>query len=178
MKSVLVCGFPKTGNTWTRFVVMNYFNILNNDAKKTLTYKELSKIQRHQIEKDVSGHKSDDYKPFEFEEGFPPFYHTHVSYNNKFGYYFDKFDKIVYLIRNPCDTMVSYYYYLTNREKPFNGRFNKQKTENLLLMDNFVKYYLPNYLTHIWETKFRADLILDYDTLKEPFGAFGFYFRV
>jgi MoaA/NifB/PqqE/SkfB family radical SAM enzyme len=154
---------------------MNYFNILNNGAEKTLTYKELSKIQRHRLERDVTGYDKDGYKPFEFDDGFPRFYHTHVSYNTKYGKYFDCFDKVVYLIRNPYDTMVSYYYYLANRDKPFNGRFDHIKTAHLLHIENFVKHYLPNYLTHVWETKFRADLVLDYDKLKEKFGDFGFY---
>lgn len=133
----------------------------------------MSRIQRHRIERDATGYKKDDYKPFEFDKGFPSFYHTHVSYNTRFGHYFDKFDKIVYLMRNPFDTMISYYHYQSNRIKPFNGRFDAKKTERLLNMDNFIKYYLPNYLTHIWETKFKADLVLDYDVLRRE--SFDFY---
>ena len=167
MNTVLLCGFPKTGNTWIRFIVMNYFNILNHGATETLTYKELIRIQRHRIEYDLPGYKKDNYKPFEFDEGFPPVYHTHVSCIKPYTDYFDKFDKIVYILRNPYDTMISYYHYLTNRDKPFNGRHSEEETEYLLNMDFFIRYYLSNYLSHILITKPKASLVLDYDKLRK-----------
>jgi len=166
MNKVLLCGFPKTGNTWVRFIVMNYCNILNHGAEKTLTYEELIRIQRHRVERDVKGYKDKDYIPFKFDEGFPPVYHTHVSYNTKYGKHFHKFDKIVYILRNPYDTMISYYHYLTNRDKPFNGRHSPSKIKYLLNIDNFIKHYLSNFLTHVQETKSKADLVLYYDTLR------------
>ena len=69
---ILLSGYPKCGNTWLRFVVYNYFNILHNNAKETLTYNDLNKIQKHEY-----GLTENDKG---FEEGFPQFYRTHDPY--------------------------------------------------------------------------------------------------
>lgn len=169
LNSVLLCGYPKTGNTWARFVILNYFNIVNHNAKKTLTYKELTKIQSHRVERDVKKeYKKFEYNPFQFEEGFPPLYHTHVSKGNwKYGEYFNKFDKLCYLYRNPCDTMISYYHYLMDRDNPFKGRKPRMKVQLLKNLQTFVKYYISEYIQHIKETMPHADLVLRYNELRE-----------
>ena len=41
----LLFGYPKSGNTWLRFLIFNYFNlILNKNVTSTLTYDHLNKI--------------------------------------------------------------------------------------------------------------------------------------
>lgn len=180
---VLICGYPKVGNTWTRFVIFNYYNILNHGAKKTLSYQQLSDINRHRPEWDCDGRDiggSVPYKPFVFDEGFPSVYHTHHAYDgsvalgkrSEVGEYFKKFDKLIYVYRNPYDTMISSWHFRMNRNFPFKGIFDDEIIEKFKKLEGFVKYFLPIYLHHIKVTKPHADLVLDYDYLRKQPEAF------
>jgi len=171
--TVLICGIQKTGNTWARFVIYNYFNILLNKATKTLTFDELKEIHvkrriKGKIEKKqyIFGHKDDN---------LPNFYHTHIGYDGT-GFihstpnikaFFNCFDKLIYLYRNPFDTMISYYEFLTNRN-PIPYDIIKLSEMNL---EDFTKYYLEKWISHVSSTKPRADVVLDYDKLRiNPIG--------
>ena len=48
-ESTLFAGFIKSGNTWLRFLIYNYFNILNNNTEETLSYSELNQIQSNAL---------------------------------------------------------------------------------------------------------------------------------
>lgn len=115
MTRVLICGIQKTGNTWVRFVIFNYFNILDHKATKTLTFDELKVI--HMLRKKKGFYHLDD--------GFPEVHHTHFPYNGvgfmkiipETSKWFDDFEKLIYIYRNPFDTMISYHKFIFNRDK-------------------------------------------------------------
>lgn len=153
---ILLCGFPKTGNTWLKFIICNYVSILFHGAKFTLTYEQLNDIFKHPIS----------------------LHHTHLPFSGKMIYgsvknvpeYYSKFDKIIYIFRNPYDTMISFWHYLKNRNPPFNllrNNFNLEMIEHFSELKGFVKYFLPLYIDHIKSTKNKADLILSYDKLRK-----------
>lgn len=141
INKVLLVGFQKTGSSWVRFVIFNYLNILKNKATKTLTWDELEAIHTN-------------------KESNPQF--THLAHDGqgifkKFD--FPEYDKLVYLMRNPWDTMISYWHWMVDRDIPWNGAFPKENLED------FTKRILPKYLHHIKITKPKADLVLYYDEL-------------
>jgi len=151
--------------------MFNYFNILINNATKTLTWDELAKLHRM--------HKHDPVK--HKLKNHPNIFHTHVSYNGEAFYpsskktelkkkiqiYYDKFDKIVYIYRNPFDTMISYYKFLKNRKIIPYAKISLYKM-NLL---TFTKYYIKRWVNHIKSTKHIADVVLNYDELRiNPIG--------
>ena len=46
--SILLFGYPKSGNTWIRFLMYNYRNLLLNcDEKQTISYDRLNILQNN-----------------------------------------------------------------------------------------------------------------------------------
>lgn len=156
MIRVLLSGLQKTGNSWIRFVIFNYFNILNHGVIKTLTWDELQKIHLDRVEHGVD---------YDYNDGFPMVFHTHNSYdgfgiNVKYeGYpeFFEQFDKFIYLYRNPYDCMISYWHFVENRD-----RINYKRD-----LKEFTKWFLPKWIHHVKTTRHLADLVLDYDLLRK-----------
>jgi len=153
---ILISSFPRCGSTWLRFVICNYASIVSHGSKFTLTYTQLNNI----FSNPVSLH------------------HTHLPLSGKLMYgsvnnsseYYNKFDKIIYIMRNPYDTMISFWHYLKNREIPFNllkTKFNTEMIDQFYSLKGFVDYFLPLYIDHVKSTRHRADLVLNYDELRK-----------
>ena len=124
---ILLFGYPKSGNTWLRFLLFNYRNLLlTPNETKTLTYDELNDLQKNEMESGTT---------FLPKEGFPIFYRTHVLYKSSYTL----FTKKIFIHRNPLDTLISAYYFYKNREVSFwDDPINIRK--NLDNIDFFVKY--------------------------------------
>lgn len=124
----LFAGYVKSGNTWLRFLIFNYFNIKANNATKTLTYRELNKIQHESL--------GDPIEPIGPQQHFPYLARTHRHYSSVFA----RFDKGIFIYRNPLDTLVSEYHFNSNQTE------EKYKvTQNL---DEFVKSRLIKWELH------------------------------
>ena len=107
-QKILLYGYPKSGNTWVRFLIFNYFNLINNpNCLKTLTFDELNEIQSNVMDRGTT---------YNNVPGFPLFYRTHKVYNDCYKL----FDFKIFVHRNPLDTLVSSYYFYKNRSIPFN----------------------------------------------------------
>lgn len=170
MNRVLLCSMQKMGNTWTQFVIFNYWNIKYHKATETLTFDELQKIHLSRYRWGFN-HK---------EDGFPEVYHTHygydgigfLGYNTYMPIYFDKFQDLIYLYRNPLDAIISYYHFIYNPGKISQLYRNPYlKLQELKNIEDFALYYLEIFLSHIRATKHRATVVLHYDSLrKDPNG--------
>jgi hypothetical protein len=128
---ILFAGRLKSGNTWLRFLIYNYYNLLYNKADKTLTYHELNAIQHDEIgdPKPIKGPKA----------GFPYIVRTHMSYTP----HFKGIDKGIYIYRNPLDTLVSAYHFHKNHQNPvdFLNDLNAYVLHNLVLWEVHVYEY-------------------------------------
>lgn len=163
MQSTALTGYKKSGNTWTRFVVANYFNLLANpSATGTLTFDELYQVQsnRHEL-----GPLSTP------PQGFPLFIYSHEPYRKVF----DHFDTLVYVYRHPLDTLISFYYFHTKREKPFPGEnLTDVQKQRLMDIDAFVLRYMMGWMLFHERTVDQAHMVLRYEDLKaDPEGQFG-----
>ena len=110
---VLLVGAIKTGNHWCRFVVMNYYNILNNGATKTMTFQESNINRISGIDNLILDQK------IEFYENLPSIKYCHSFHYDRIvpSKFNSVFDKFVYLIRNPFDQLISWFYYDIKHEE-------------------------------------------------------------
>ena len=150
---ILLFGYPKSGNTWIRFLLYNYRNLLlNPNVKQTVSYKRLNILQNNIMEKGTT---------FLPEKGFPFIYRTHKIYKKTFNL----FEKKIFIHRNPLDTLVSAYYYSRNRDVPFwDDPINVRN--KLFDIDFFVKYKIDSWINFYYYSNQHADIVLNYSDMK------------
>jgi estrone sulfotransferase len=152
-KDVVLASFPKTGNTFTRFVLANLLSIQYKDGEQVNFY-NLGQILPEFEKDDIS-------KRWTYP-GFPRIIKTHEAHRPEF----DAAKDVLYVMRDPRDTMISYYKYLQARKKV-------QYTGGV---DKFIRdpqFGLQSYLRHIesWEKK--ARWIFRYeDLMSNPYPLF------
>src|SRR6056297_1951891 len=152
---VLFAGFSKSGNTWLRFLIFNYYNIINNDSEKTLTYSELNDV----VQPDDIGAlhiKSPELKGT--PEGYPDFIRTHQRHKNDYVV----FNKVIYISRNPLDVLVSsYYFHIKNRPSRHNSGYLHNDIDAKTLFD------LPIWIDHYESYKTQERVLhVTYEQLK------------
>lgn len=155
LNSVLLCAIQKSGSSWVRFIIFNYFNIKNNHAIKTLTWDELQKPHLDRVNYGVD---------YDYDDSFPRVFHTHNSYDgyginaHYDGYpeFFKQFDKMIYIYRNPFDCCLSYWHFMENR---ISVNYKRD-------LEEFTKWFLPKWIFHVRTTRNLADLVLNYDHLQ------------
>ncbi len=101
---VMLASFPKTGSTWLRFFICNYILILKGESKDV----DFRFLNDNMPELGFNLHK----KQVFFEN-----YSRVVKTHKKFMPIF-KNKKVIYVIRNPQDTMKSLFLYNQNMLKP------------------------------------------------------------
>ena len=150
---ILLFGYPKSGNTWTRFLIYNYRNLLlHPDEEQTVSYDRLNALQNNVIEKGTT---------FLPENGFPFIYRTHKIHKRTYNL----FEKKIFIHRNPLDTLVSAYYYSKNRDVPFwDDPINIRV--DLFDIDFFVKYKISYWIDFYYSSLDHADIILNYSEMK------------
>tara|TARA_B100000674_G_C37911606_1_gene948851 strand:- start:737 stop:1555 length:819 start_codon:yes stop_codon:yes gene_type:complete len=152
-KKILLFGYPKSGNTWLRFLLFNYLNLLlNKNHYKTLTYEELNLLQNNIMDRATTNHP---------KEGFPFFYRTHSIYKKPY----DLFDFKIFVHRNPLDTLVSAYYFYRDRVVPFPND-SKDEIKNLHNIDYYVKTKFLHWKKFYEKSVNKADYIVNYSNLK------------
>lgn len=150
---ILIFGFPKSGNTWLRFLVYNYLNLLINPSQdKTISFEMLNKLQNNVMDRGTT---------FLNQKGFPLIYRTHKIYKKPY----DLFDKKIFIHRNPLDTLISSYYFYKNRQIPFSDE-PKSIREKLHEIDYYVLYKIDEWINYYNTSIKHADFIINYSNLK------------
>lgn len=103
--SVFLVSYPKSGNTWMRFLVANLLN--PNDPTTFANVDNRFPAIEHVTERELSGSSA------------PEFLKSHESFDPRYG-------KVIYIMRDPRDVAVSYYHYLIKvrriqEDHPING---------------------------------------------------------
>ncbi len=150
-KSVLICGFPKSGNTWARFVIYNYFCVKYNERKETLTYDELNKLQSAKL-----GSETDNSRLCIRGNGIPYIVRTHARYRKVFKY----FDKVIFIYRNPLDALISRYF----KDVKYKNIDNEAKNVGI---DTFVIDNIDVWINHFLGTYPKSDIVMSYQKRKE-----------
>ena len=151
--SILLFGYPKSGNTWFRFLIYNYLNLQNNpDLKSTISFDDLNSQQNNVMDRgSVSLPKND----------FPLFYRTHKIYNRPYKL----FNKKIFIHRNPLDTLISAYYFYKNRDIPFSDD-PKNLREKLIDIDFYVSYKIDFWIKYFRISVENSDVVVNYSDLK------------
>ena len=150
---ILLYGYPKSGNTWLRFLLYNYCNLLlNQEETKTLTYDRLNSLQNNVMDRGTI---------FNSENGFPLFYRTHKIYKKPY----DLFDKKIFIHRNPLDTLISAFHFYQNREIPFSDDHYDIR-DKLHDLDFYVLYKIDLWINYYKTSIKHADIVMNYTELK------------
>tara|TARA_B100000959_G_scaffold149487_1_gene156857 strand:- start:589 stop:1416 length:828 start_codon:yes stop_codon:yes gene_type:complete len=150
---VLLFGYPKSGNTWLRFLLYNYRTLLlNPKEKETITYDRLNALQNNIMDRGTI---------FSPEEGFPLFYRTHKIYKKTYNL----FEKKIFIHRNPLDTLISAYYFYKEREEPFLDDPKNIRRE-LHDIDFYVSYKIDSWIKFYNRSIKYADLIMNYTKMR------------
>ena len=152
-QKILLFGYPKSGNTWLRFILYNYRSLLlNSEEKQTITYDRLNTLQNNIMDRGTI---------FSPEEGFPLFYRTHKIYKKTYNL----FEKKIFIHRNPLDTLISAYYFYKEREEPFLDD-PKDIREKLYDIDFYVFYKIDSWIKFYNISIKYADFVMNYTEMK------------
>ena len=146
-EDVLISSFPKTGSTYTRFVLANIVSLLNNKSDPVDFY-SLGNI--------LPECKKDDLASFEWTGApLPRFVKTH-EYLHEDSVYLTP--RTIYIVRDPRDTMISYFHYANKRKSNrFTGTFNE--------FVNDKEFGIEAYNLHVHEWYDHATWIFQYESL-------------
>jgi hypothetical protein len=147
---VLLASYPKSGNTWLRFIVSNISRLQGSHGRE---------VDFHSIEEYAPVIRGNRHLTGAVETpGCPLFLKTHFPYVPGFGRY-----KSVLVVRNPEDVMLSYYIYLTQERGnslPGIGRFVRHWRYGIPAWRNYHLSWMGNY-----------DVLVRYeDLLADAFG--------
>lgn len=107
---VLLCGYPKSGNTWLRFFLAHYSLLQQKNILNTITYSELNEIQNWVLEYAFEEKKY----PNQSDNLINKIIWTHEPMKKA---YLNSFSKYLLVYRNPLDTLVSsWHYHVKNRK--------------------------------------------------------------
>ena len=151
---ILLFGYPKSGNTWIRFLIYNYINLLlNSDEQQTVTYDRLNALQNNIMDRGTI---------FLPEKGFPFIYRTHKIYKKSYNL----FDVRIFIHRNPLDTLISSYYFFKDRKVPFLDDPQNIR-EKLHDIDFYVLYKINSWI-NFYDTSIKhSDFVINYSELKQ-----------
>ncbi len=146
---ILLASFPRSGNTWLRFIISNILKIEGNFNEEvdfnTIRYYAPEIRRNRKLEK------------AKIINNFPIFLKTHFPYNFKFKNY-----KSVVIIRKPENVITSYYLYL-----------KEESSKNLPHINKFIKHWrygVPAWINFYKSWYNHYDYLIRYEELLEnPF---------
>lgn len=104
-KVIPLVSFPKSGNTWVRFLLAN---ALKRNVNCSINYKN---INHYTPAGTLQGYDAN-----LLTSNAPCFLKAHQTFNITKEWSF-KFDKVIYIVRDPLDMLWSYYHFI-NAQKP------------------------------------------------------------
>lgn len=157
---LILVGFAKSGNTFVRFTYTNLMAVTNSEATETVTYTRLNEINRSYDF--MSMLKEGRFiAPIDFDHsGFPVLLQSHNSWSPSWS----KIGHIIYLTRNPLDTLISYWYNDIEFSEANSGSVD---------VDTYVRQNIGQWCGHYARGIAGADTIVRYENLmRNPFDAF------
>ncbi len=143
---IILASFPKSGNTWMRFIWANMVSLIELGGRN-IDFRILDT-------KLVAEYDSGSYGDLEFN-CLPRIVKTHKKYNKGA---FSK-NRSIYVIRHPGDVSVSYFEY----------KKSEIKKEHITSLSEFIrdsKFGVDKWCNHVQEWISKADVVIRYEDLK------------
>jgi hypothetical protein len=143
---IILASFPKSGNTWMRFIWGNMISIMEFEGEN-INFKVLDT-------KFAAEYDSKSYGEIEFE-CLPRLVKTHKKYRPRA---FSK-SRCIYVVRHPGDVAISYFEYKKSEKKDY----------DISGLDEFIrnsKYGVPAWCEHVQSWHQKADCLVQYEELK------------
>jgi hypothetical protein len=142
----LLSSFPRSGNTWVRFLLCNLISLLEWDGRTV----DFPLLNQTMVEIGVNNLL----QPWPHPT-IPRVVKTHRFYLSLFA----RARGSIGIIRDPKDVMVSYYHYKKDRRKEFKGTFSKFIRNHHLGLRSWFRHYLS------WKDHWT--LIVRYEDMKQ-----------
>ncbi len=162
---IILCGYPKSGNTFTRFVYHNLIAVTNSGARETLSYIALNEVNPNVsfpeglVRSGFIVPKGIDHR------GFPLMLHSHGTWTPEWG----QAGRTLLVVRDPLDALIGHWY--TQVVYPVAPAVRME-------VDAFVLAHLPDWIARHRIQAAHADVVLCYaDLMTAPDAAFGRAFR-
>ncbi|KAK9742690.1 hypothetical protein RND81_03G191300 [Saponaria officinalis] len=141
---LIVASFPKTGTTWLKSLLFSVINREKYDTKHTPLLSSHPHELVYRLEVDVYGNAFDYPRPCDLNDlPSPRLLHTHLPYTSLPESIKFSGCKVLYISRNPMDTLVSQWYFFTNAFKKIEGEdFEFVSLEEYF--ENFVQGKVPH----------------------------------
>lgn len=130
-KPVFCCAYPKSGRTWLRFVLANYFNQLHQ-FEASIDYNNIFTLFPNGGPDPSRGMPAYRYMA---DDRIPLVAFFHSGYHPQY----DNFD-IIFLVRGIHDTLVSNYFQVSNRFGVFNGDIKEYIRDPEIGVANLIQY--------------------------------------
>lgn len=100
---VFLVSYPRSGNTWSRFLIANTLKV-HYQIERNVNFFTIQEIIP-----DIHTHRNIPLESPFYIYGLPRIIKSHSSYN-------PFYNRVIFLVRNPKDVIVSYYHYLITHE--------------------------------------------------------------
>ncbi len=122
----LLCSYPKCGRTWLRFMLASYFYLLHQSNQHTdepMDFRKMDRLvpvawksKKTPIDVDsIASHSAVNLFKQSKHDNLPLVFATHLSYSNRRLQIIFSSKKVIFLVRNIYDVLVSQYFELVHR---------------------------------------------------------------
>uniref|UniRef100_A0A803KTU1 Sulfotransferase n=2 Tax=Chenopodium quinoa TaxID=63459 RepID=A0A803KTU1_CHEQI len=171
---IIIASFPKTGTTWLKSLLFSVVNRFRYPKDQTPLLKHHPHELVYRLEVDVYGNAFEYPRPQHLDElPSPRLLHTHLPYTSLPESIMASGCRVLYIGRNPLDTLVSLYYFSIKMMKKMEGQDFHLRMEDFF--EDFYAGRMPHgpFFEHVvgyWKQSLeRPDKVLffEYEDLKE-----------
>lgn len=152
---IILAAHPKTGSTWIRFLFCN-LGFLKEGKEVLVDFDILNETMVS-----IGGGKL----KYEWELPMPRIIVTHLRYLPFF-----RKNKIILMLRDPRDVMISYYHYLKAKKEPVYHFKDARKKDYDETFTNFIQHPkcgFPSFFDHYSSWRGKEDVIIQYEAMKK-----------